>query len=513
MSLIVTLSVLVYFSISVRALGEATSSSSQNIKENKKISEYIYAAVGHYEKEDPSGMPEVAIPDSFDIPPISHSFSIGKMHFKNIELHGLSKFRIDHIIADRTKMKVEAELNVDVVNVLGNYTLSMWLAKTEGPFKLQLTNAYVEAIGKLEVQQGGKVEVQEMNADITVESAIMNLERLGFFANINQMVFNNVGTFIFESIKPLILKKINTHIRANVDKQLHQIPLRFQNSISAFDRLMIFPKVDGSIESIIHLLAISKMLLLVCLSVFACFSITVKALGEVDVNNPEILQLGEKKISEYVHALLEHYKKEDPVGMPGVPIPDPLDIPPMSHSFSVGKMHFENVKLHGLSKFRIDHVTADLAKMQVEAALRIDIMYVLGNYTLSTWLSRSEGPFTVQLTDVYVEALAKLEVQHEGKLEAQEMNMDITFKNIAMNFERLGFFASVFQGVFNAVGTFLFDSIKPFILTEVNTNMRTDVNKQVHQIPLRFPNSISPFDQLVSRHATKSAATIMTLLK
>ncbi|KAK4872182.1 hypothetical protein RN001_016306 [Aquatica leii] len=241
--------------------------------------------------------------------------------------------------------------------------------------------------------------------------------------------------------------------------------------------------------------------------VLLCLSNAVNVLADDDdLENKQILELGEKKISEYVYTILEHYKQEDPVGMPGVPIPDPLDIPPLSHSFSVGRMNFQNVKLHGLSKFRIDHITADLAKMQVEAALRIDVLYVLGNYTLSTWLSRSEGPFTVQLTDVYVEAIAKLEVQHEGKLEAQEMNMDITFKNIAMNFERLGFFASVFQGVFNAVGTFIFDSIKPFILSEVNTNMRTDVNKQVHQIPLRFPNSISPFDQLLTeaRHKVRS---------
>ncbi|KAB0801172.1 hypothetical protein PPYR_05526 [Photinus pyralis] len=233
-------------------------------------------------------------------------------------------------------------------------------------------------------------------------------------------------------------------------------------------------------------------------------ALSVCALAEdADGENIDTFQLGEKKISEFVREIIEHYKQEDPIGIPGVPIPEPLDIPPLTHSFSVGRMNFENVKLYGLPKFRIDHVTADLAKMQVTAALRIDVLNVLGNYTLSTWLSRSQGPFTVQLSDVYVEAIAKLEVDDEGRLEAQDMNMDITFKNIAMNFERLGFFASVFQGVINSVGTFIFDSIKPFILSEVNTNMRNDVNKQVHQIPLKFPNSISPFDKLLSEARSK----------
>jgi len=90
----------------------------------------------------------------------------------------------------------------------------------------------------------------------------------------------------------------------------------------------------------------------------------------------------EKKLSEYVLAILEHYKQKDPVGIPGAPIPDPLIIPPMSQSFSVGRMHFKNVELYGLKKFRIEHITANLADMKMEAALLIDKMNIIGNYTL-----------------------------------------------------------------------------------------------------------------------------------
>jgi hypothetical protein len=48
------------------------------------------------------------------------------------------------------------------------------------------------------------------------------------------------------------------------------------------------------------------------------------------------------------------------------------------------------------------------------------------------------------------------------------------------------------------VGTFLFDSIKPFILREVNTNIRGDVNKHIRALPQRFPNSISPLDMALA---------------
>lgn len=191
------------------------------------------------------------------------------------------------------------------------------------------------------------------------------------------------------------------------------------------------------------------------------------------------------------------------MGIPGAPIPDPMDVPPFSNSFSMGTMQCKNVKVQGLSKFRISHVKADLGSMQVDAALKIDKLDVYGNYTLSTFFSKSEGPFTVKLKDVFVQAVARLEVEREGYLEAQEMDMDITCKDIAMNFERLGFLASMFQSVMNSVGSFVFDSIKPFILSKVNEDMRKDVNTQVRQIPQKFPNSISPFDQIVAEARRK----------
>ncbi|KAJ3639411.1 hypothetical protein Zmor_002772 [Zophobas morio] len=221
----------------------------------------------------------------------------------------------------------------------------------------------------------------------------------------------------------------------------------------------------------------------------------------------QLIEQSEKKISDHILGILEHYKQDDPVGIPGVPVPDPLSIPPLAHSFPVGKMTFKNVKLYGLSKFRLEQVKADVTAMKVETALSIKTLNVMGNYTLSTFFSSARGPFTVKLTDVYVVAIATLEVERNGQLEAQDMNMDIKFKGIAMDFKGLGFFASMFQGVINSVGNFIFDSIKPFILREVNTNMRKDVNAQVRKLPQRFPNSISPFDQLLVtvRHKIRDA--------
>jgi Haemolymph juvenile hormone binding protein (JHBP). len=77
--------------------------------------------------------------------------------------------------------------------------------------------------------------------------------------------------------------------------------------------------------------------------------------------------------------------------------------------------------------------------------VRIDKLEILGNYTMSSWFSRSQGRFNVTLSNVYIEGLAKLEVERGGQLQAQNIDMDIVFENIAMNFENLGFMGSLFQ--------------------------------------------------------------------
>lgn len=148
--------------------------------------------------------------------------------------------------------------------------------------------------------------------------------------------------------------------------------------------------------------------------------------------------------------------------------------------------------------FRFSILIMLILLVQVSVGMRIDEMLIKGKYTMSTWLSRQAGDFNVTLTNVTVQGIASLEVNRGGQLEAQDINMDITFQSIAMNFQNLGFMGTIFQGIINSVGTFLFDSVKPFILSEVNTNVRGDVNKHIMEIPQRFPNSIPPLDMAIA---------------
>ncbi|XP_019876026.2 uncharacterized protein LOC109603954 [Aethina tumida] len=241
--------------------------------------------------------------------------------------------------------------------------------------------------------------------------------------------------------------------------------------------------------------------------VLVCFADNVLATRPpAAIQDPTQIHAEEKKLSDYVLRVLDHYKQEDPIGIPDAPIPDPLDIPPLQSSVSVYNIKMFNSKLYGLKNFRVEHITANIADMTGEAALTIEKLHVKGNYTLTSWFSRAEGPFTVDLSDVFVMATANLEVDRLGQLEAQDMIMDMSFKDISMDFKNLGGLASFLQGVMNSIGTFVFSSIKPFVLGQVSSQMRDDVNKEVKKIPQKFPNSISPFDQLISEARKKVRA-------
>ncbi|KAE9545417.1 hypothetical protein AGLY_000960 [Aphis glycines] len=212
-----------------------------------------------------------------------------------------------------------------------------------------------------------------------------------------------------------------------------------------------------------------------------------------DGNNTMPAEVVKDKLSEQIRKILRHYQRPDPVGFPGAPIPDPLSIPPMSKDFGMVFMTFKNMTVHGLSKFKVEHVNTDLKNMRVYVLLKIKRMYVLGNYTMRSWLSRpAAGPFNVTLIDVEAAAEAALEPDEDGVLQATDTEMDMQFKDCELDFKNLGFGASMLQGVISTMGSVLFEGIKPFIINEVNTNLRADVNAQVKAITSKLPKLTMP---------------------
>ncbi|CAG4921404.1 unnamed protein product [Colias eurytheme] len=222
--------------------------------------------------------------------------------------------------------------------------------------------------------------------------------------------------------------------------------------------------------------------------------------SHIETTTVSKLAEGEEKISEYILQVLEHFKKPNPVGLPGAKIPEPYHVPDMKQSISLGTMYFKNTAVYGISKFRILHVDAEMGAMEVHAAIAIDKLQARGNYTMATWLSKVQGPFTVDVTGIKITAKANLGVERDGKIRAQDIVIDIGFTNIAMDFQNAGFLGGMLQGVVNSMGTFLFDSIKPYILKEAYTKAREEINKKLDEVAgdMQFPNSISPLDMVIA---------------
>ena len=165
--------------------------------------------------------------------------------------------------------------------------------------------------------------------------------------------------------------------------------------------------------------------------------------------------------------MIQHFKQDDPHGIPGVPIPDPMPIPDFEGQFPGAKMKFSEAELFNLSQFRIDYVRTDLKDLKVLTlvsmailvvhvavfyvlckvwvGLTFDALQVLGRYRMSSWLSTSSGDFNVTLVGVHAQGFAGLEVDPEGVLQASNITLNLGFKDIEMMFDNLGFFGNLFQ--------------------------------------------------------------------
>src|SRR5688572_5235427 len=77
-------------------------------------------------------------------------------------------------------------------------------------------------------------------------------------------------------------------------------------------------------------------------------------------------------MAEHIRGVIQHFKQDDPVGVPKNyegQIPDPIPIPNLEKDFSGTKMSFEGITVHGLRKFRLDHVVSDLSALKVKAKM------------------------------------------------------------------------------------------------------------------------------------------------
>lgn len=215
-----------------------------------------------------------------------------------------------------------------------------------------------------------------------------------------------------------------------------------------------------------------------------------------DGHELENKKVAENHVTMQILQLIEHYKKEDPIGLPVVPIPDPLKVPDLKKSVSLTTLSLMNSSVYGISQFRIKHFKTNLKEMKVDCGIQIDVLYMIGNYTLSAFFSKSNGPYSITLKGVYVNGNATVGVEKDGKLKSQDIKIDVVFTDMQMSFQNLGMMGSIFQSIANSASNQIFDTVKPFILTEAYTKIKEEIDSNLKQYTGEYtlPNSISPVD-------------------
>nr|XP_029720585.1 uncharacterized protein LOC115262321 [Aedes albopictus] len=209
----------------------------------------------------------------------------------------------------------------------------------------------------------------------------------------------------------------------------------------------------------------------------------------------------DRRLSSQLFHVIEFYKQPDPVGLPAmVSIPDPLSIPPFRQSVAFTAMEMRDLMTYGLSRLRVRLFEAELSSMALRVELTMDELMVNGSYAINMG---SSGPFWLKMKNVRTLGNVSLGVDREGILRAQDIELDIGIEDMAMDFQNLGWFGRVFQGLVNAAPNMVFDMVKPYMLKEVHAKLQDEIDSQIErQVDDRgivLANSIAPLDLFVSK--------------
>lgn len=80
---------------------------------------------------------------------------------------------------------------------------------------------------------------------------------------------------------------------------------------------------------------------------------------------------------------------------------------------------------------------------QANVEIQLDVMLVKGNYTLSSFFSSTNGPFTIVLKNIVAKGNTTVGVEKDGKVRTEDIALDFTFSDMTMDFQNLGMIAQI----------------------------------------------------------------------
>ncbi|XP_026687236.1 uncharacterized protein LOC103520232, partial [Diaphorina citri] len=215
------------------------------------LSDQIRLFLKHFQQKDPIGIPGAVLPDPIPLPDLTKSLGIlGSVTFKNIQLYELSQFRLSHINTDLERMQIYVEIEMKRLVSLGNYSMRTMMKSAKGPFqyhhdqmggalggpgpvtglkRFPFSTTQPGAVA-LERDDKGQLQATDSQMDMTCSNIIIDLKDSGMTTFVD-----GLGPFMFQSIKPVLLRKLNTDIRADINKQIKKFTAKIPKNVSPLD--------------------------------------------------------------------------------------------------------------------------------------------------------------------------------------------------------------------------------------------------------------------------------------
>lgn len=75
--------------------------------------------------------------------------------------------------------KVNAEIQLDVMHIIGSYKLSTLFSSARGPFNVTLTNVVAKGNASVAVERDGKIRTQDISMDMHFSGLTTDFRNLG----------------------------------------------------------------------------------------------------------------------------------------------------------------------------------------------------------------------------------------------------------------------------------------------------------------------------------------------
>ncbi|XP_018021612.1 uncharacterized protein LOC108677835 [Hyalella azteca] len=215
--------------------------------------------------------------------------------------------------------------------------------------------------------------------------------------------------------------------------------------------------------------------------------------GSTAITLEEVMAGSPVTAERVVRDLLEYYKQEDPLGIPGLEVKDPFFL---DKTISVSVLSLHGIEVAGLSKFKLQYVNVNASSLTATVLLRIPWLQVISVYEYSTYWSGTRGDMNLTFTEFDIKISAELGSDNNAKLIVTKLAVDITKESFIPILTNTTLDLDL---IVSAADSF-FDTL---VSSAVGSRVSTATDKINERLGARlgdkrFPAGIPPIDLLVA---------------